>query len=105
MIDYSLHFLGGLFLFAITKDWQLLAVVAITWEAAQFEVWLNAKKYKLTEDQALSAIKTEDKRRDNLYRRFGKSDYDHWNNYHLVINMTRTGLETAAEQICSLARK
>jgi cytidylate kinase len=62
------------------------------------------KKYNLTEDQVVSAIKVEDRRRENLYRRFGKKDYDKWNNYHMIINMSKTDLETAIEQVCFLAK-
>ena len=64
-----------------------------------------SKKYNLTDEQAISAIKVEDKRRENLYRRFGKKDYDKWNNYHMIINMTKTDLETAIDQICCLASR
>lgn len=64
-----------------------------------------SKKYNLTDDQAISAIKVEDKRRENLYRRFGKKDYDKWNNYHMIINMTKTDLEAAVNQICCLANR
>ncbi len=62
-----------------------------------------AKKYSLSYDQASEAIQVEDKRRQHLYRKFGRDDYDNWSNYHLILNMTRNKVETAVDQICTLA--
>lgn len=61
-----------------------------------------AQKYNLSYDQATEAMQVEDKRRDNLYRKLNRDDYDNWNNYHMIINMSLTGQEAAINQICTL---
>jgi len=58
--------------------------------------------YELPHKQALQAVNREDKRRVNLYRKFGKEDYDHPDLYHLVLNMTKIKLEKASRLIADL---
>lgn len=58
--------------------------------------------YELTRDQALRAVESDDKRRANLYRAFGKTDYDRPEAYHIVLNMSSISLETACELLCEL---
>lgn len=58
--------------------------------------------YKLTRTKALQAVNKEDKRRINLYRKFGKADYDHPDLYHLVLNMSKISLEKACNLIAEL---
>jgi len=47
-------------------------------------------------------VKNEDKRRLNLYKKLGKSDYDNPDLYHLVLNMGRISLDKASKLICNL---
>ena len=58
--------------------------------------------YNLSYNRAAQVVRTEDKRRVNLYRKLGKSDYDNPDLYHLVLNMSRINLEKALELISSL---
>lgn len=58
--------------------------------------------YDLSVPQATQAVTREDKRRSNLYRKFGKEDYDHPDLYHLVLNMSKLKLEKARDLICDL---
>ncbi len=58
--------------------------------------------YELTYVQARQAVELDDKRRINLYRKFGKKDYDHPDLYHAVLNMSKVDLETAKEMVCRL---
>ena len=58
--------------------------------------------YDLSTAQATQAVNREDKRRSNLYRKFGKEDYDHPDLYHLVLNMSKLKLEKARDLICDL---
>ncbi|HHC25733.1 MAG TPA: cytidylate kinase-like family protein [Desulfobacterales bacterium] len=58
--------------------------------------------YDLTTRQATQAVEMDDKRRINLYRKFGKKDYDHPDLYHLVLNMSKVSLEAACEVVCKL---
>ncbi len=63
------------------------------------------KHYKLTPAQALQAVSKEDKRRINLYRKFGKLTYDQPDHYHIVLNTSRLGLDESARIICSMVRQ
>ena len=60
------------------------------------------KNYELSQSRAAQVVKNEDKRRMNLYRKLGKSDYDSPELYHLVLNMSRVNLELALQLICKL---
>ncbi len=58
--------------------------------------------YELSKSRAVQVVKSEDKRRFNLYHKLGKTDYDHPDLYHLVLNMGRVSLDKASELICNL---
>jgi cytidylate kinase len=60
------------------------------------------KNYDLSESRATQAVKNEDKRRLNLYKKLGKTDYDNPALYHLVLNMSRISLDKALELIANL---
>jgi cytidylate kinase len=60
------------------------------------------KNYDLSQGRATQAVKTEDKRRLNLYKKLGKTDYDNPDLYHLVLNMSRISLDKALELIDKL---
>ena len=60
------------------------------------------KKYRLAPRKALQTVTNEDKRRLNLYRKFGQMDYDSSAHYHMIVNMRRIPLERATELICRL---
>jgi cytidylate kinase len=60
------------------------------------------KNYDLSESRATQVVKNEDKRRMNLYRKLGKSDYDNPDLYHLVLNMGRVNRDKALELIGDL---
>ena len=58
--------------------------------------------YDLSQAKAEQIVSREDKRRMNLYRKLGKSDYDDSSLYHLVLNMGRINLEQALKLVCNL---
>lgn len=60
------------------------------------------KHYDLSQSRASQVVKNEDKRRFNLYKKLGKTDYDNPELYHLVLNMNRITLEKAQQIICDL---
>ena len=60
------------------------------------------ESYNLSQSRAVQAVKNEDKRRLNLYRKIHKTDYEKPSLYHLVLNMNKISLEEARELICSL---
>ena len=60
------------------------------------------KRFELTKKQAVLAVAMEDKRRVNLYRKFGKVDYNQTDHYHLVFNMRNLNLADACDMLCTL---
>ena len=58
--------------------------------------------YSLSPTQALQTVNREERRRVNLYRKFGKENYDQPELYHLVLNMSRLDLEKACDLVCEL---
>ncbi len=61
-------------------------------------------RYDMNQQRATQIVKSEEKRRMNLYRKIGKQDYDQPNLYHLVINMARVDLEDAVDMILQLVK-
>lgn len=61
--------------------------------------------YEMAPSQAARAVNLEDRRRVNLYRKFGKEDYDGPHLYHLVINMSQVHIDKACRLVCALARR
>jgi len=60
--------------------------------------------YNMREDQAKYTIRVHGKRRRNLYRKFGKEDYDNPILYHLVLNMSKLSMEKATKVACDLVK-
>ncbi|UCE54719.1 MAG: cytidylate kinase-like family protein [Desulfobacterales bacterium] len=60
--------------------------------------------YDLPHGKASQVVNREDKRRMNLFRKLGKTDYDSSALYHLVLNMGRVNLQQALNLACSLVR-
>jgi cytidylate kinase len=58
--------------------------------------------YDLSKNRASQVVRSEDKRRKNLYQKLGKSDYDNPYLYHLVLNMNKVNLEQALKLVCNL---
>ena len=63
-----------------------------------------AKNYDLPPAKAAQVVNREEKRRVNLFRRLGKTDYDSSALYHLVLNMGRLDLQQALKLVCELVR-
>ncbi|MFZ3047781.1 MAG: cytidylate kinase-like family protein [Desulfatirhabdiaceae bacterium] len=60
------------------------------------------QRYDLSPKQALQIVNRQDKRRVNLYRKFGKEDYDQPDLYHIVLNMSKLSLEKACDLVQAL---
>jgi len=60
------------------------------------------RHYNLSDIKAEAAVLSGERRRINLYKKFGKKDYNEPNHYHLVINMSRVSLEKAVDMVCDL---
>jgi cytidylate kinase len=85
----------------ILKDRGDVFHVLITADGDDREKFLE-EKYDLTHDQAVRAVSQDDRRRATLYRKFGETDYDQPDRYHLVLNTSKLDFETASELICEL---
>jgi cytidylate kinase len=66
-------------------------------------VQFMVERYKLSPSKATQIVKSEEKRRTNLYRKIGKQDFDHPELYHLVLNMAKFDLDDAVDTIVRLA--
>jgi len=58
--------------------------------------------YDLSFKQAFQSVTNDDKRRVNLYRKFGKEDYDEPGLYHLVFNTSNVDLDKVCNLVCML---
>ncbi len=72
--------------------------------AKEYRIKFIEEKYDLFTKHAEQTVNNEDKRRINLYRKFGKEDYDNWSHYHLVLNMSRVDLDMAEDLACRLVK-
>lgn len=70
----------------------------------EYRIKFIEEKYDLFTKHAIQTVNNEDKRRINLYRKFGKVDYDNCSHYHLVLNMSRVDLEVAENLTCQLVQ-
>jgi len=60
------------------------------------------RHYNLSGTKAEAAVLSGEKRRTNLYKKFGKKDYNEPIHYDLVLNMSRVSLEKAVDLVCNL---
>ena len=58
--------------------------------------------YNIDRKKAQAVIDQQSKRRVNLYRYFGRTDYEQPELYHMVLNMNRLRLEDAVQAVCQL---
>jgi cytidylate kinase len=61
--------------------------------------------YEMPRKKAERMVENEERRRINLYKRVGKSDFESPLLYHLVLNMGKTDLETARDMVCNMVNK
>ncbi len=62
------------------------------------------ENYELSYRRATQVVRSEDKRRKNLYQKLGKTDYDESSLYHMVLNMSRISMAEAKKLLCDLAK-
>lgn len=67
-----------------------------------YRIKFMEEHYRLTSKQAVMAVALEDKRRLNLYRKFGKVDYNQTDHYHVVFNMGMLTMDKACDMLCTL---
>ncbi len=57
------------------------------------------RHYNLSRKQATLVVEKQSSRRKNLYRYFGREDYDDPALYHIVLNMSKFDMETASDVV------
>jgi cytidylate kinase len=62
------------------------------------------ENYELSYSRATQVVRSEDKRRKNLYQKLGKTDYDDASLYHMVLNMSKVSMEEAKKLVCDLVK-
>ena len=62
------------------------------------------EQYNIDRKKAQTVIDKQNKRRINLYRYFGRTDYDQPELYHMVLNMNRLRLDDAVLAVCNLVK-
>ncbi len=89
---------GGQYVLQGNKDaWHILLVADKPDRVAFME-----KHYNLSTELATEVVDKMSKRRVNIYKKFGKTDYDQPYLYHLVLNMSRIDLQKATELVVNL---
>jgi len=88
----------------ILKDHPDTIHVLLTAEK-QDRIRFMEEHYEMTPSQAARAVNLEDRRRVNLYRKFGREDYDAPHLYHLVINMSQVHIDKACHMVCWLVHR
>ena len=91
---------GGQYILADQPDVYHILLVADKADRIKF----IEEKYGLRPKRAVQSVNFDDKRRVNLYRKFGREDYDHPIHYHLVINTSEISRAKAADLVCTLVR-
>lgn len=89
---------GGQYILRDTEDVFHILLIADKEDRFRF----METHYHLSPSQALQSVSREEKRRVNLYRKFGKENYDQPDLYHLVLNMSKLELEDACDLVCDL---
>ena len=60
--------------------------------------------YNIDRKKAQAVIDKQNRRRINLYRYFGRTDYEQPELYHMVLNMNRLRLDDAVQAVCQLVK-
>ena len=89
---------GGQYILAGQPDVYHILLVADKLDRIKF----IEEKYGLRPKKAVQTVNFDDKRRVNLYRKFGKEDYEHPIHYQLVINTSKISRKKAADLVCRL---
>ncbi len=62
-------------------------------------------RHELTHKKAAQMVSSEDKRRESLFKKIGKSDYDQVDLYDLALNLGRVDPDKARDMIVELAHQ
>jgi len=89
---------GGQYILKDRSDTYHILLVA----DLDYRVKYVQEQFDLIPKRAMLLVAMEDKRRVQLYRKFGKVDYNQTDHYHVVFNMARMEMEKACDMLCTL---
>jgi len=89
---------GGQYILKDRSDTYHILLVA----DLDYRVKYVQEHFDLIPKKAMLLVAMEDKRRVQLYRKFGKIDYDQTDHYHVVFNMARMDMEKACDMLCTM---
>lgn len=92
---------GGQYILKDKPDTYHLLLIGARSDRVKF----MEENYNLGRKQAEQAVDMDDRRRVNLYRKFGRQDYDNAELYHVVFNMSKTPLNKAVNLVADLILK
>lgn len=91
---------GGQYFLADRKDTYHFFMVAEFEDRVRF----MEEHYHLSHNQAVQVVTRQGKRREALYQKLGKRDFEEPKLYHMVFNISRVKLETVADIACALVQ-
>ena len=91
---------GGQFILRDAEDAYHVLVVAEKSDRVQF----MEKQYSFSTERARQVVEKQEKRRANLYRKFGQEAYEDPALYHLILNTSKLSIEDACEHIRMLVQ-
>lgn len=89
---------GGQYILADRPDTYHFLMIANIENRINFMM----EHYEIDRKKAQAVIDKQSKRRINLYRYFGRTDYDQPELYHMVLNMNRLEMDDAVQAVCQL---
>ena len=89
---------GGQYILADRPDTYHFLMIANIENRINFMM----EHYEIDRRKAQAVIDKQSKRRINLYRYFGRTDYDQPELYHMVLNMNRLEMDDAVQAVCQL---
>lgn len=89
---------GGQYILADRSDTYHFLMIANIENRINFMM----EHYEIDRKKAQAVIDKQSKRRINLYRYFGRTDYDQPELYHMVLNMNRLEMDDAVQAVCQL---
>ena len=89
---------GGQYILAERPDTFHFLMIA----NAENRIKFMMEQYNIDRKRAQIVVDKQNKRRLNLYRNFGRTDYDQSELYHMVFNMNLMKLDDAVQSVCQL---
>ncbi len=89
---------GGQYVLADSNDVYHVFLVARKQDRIKF----MEENYNLPRMHAEQVVTRQSRRRANLYKKFGREDFEKPYHYHLVLNMSKMSMTQAASYVCTL---